>query len=64
MLARSLLISSLFNVSSFRPLCAAISENLAFRWFCFLAIDDEVFNHSTISYFIGRIGNEGFRQIF
>ena len=61
---RALLISSLYNVSSFRRLCAAISENLAFRWFCFLTIDDEVFNHSTISYFIERVGNEGFGQIF
>ena len=54
-LVRALLISSLYNVSSFRRLCAAISENLAFRWFCFLTIDDEVFNHSTISYFIERM---------
>ena len=28
---RALLISSLYNVSSFRLLCAAISQNLAFR---------------------------------
>ena len=63
-LVRALLISSLYNVSSFRRLCAAISENLAFRWFCFMTIDDEVFNHSTISYFIERVGNEGFGQIF
>ena len=63
-LLRALLISSPYNVSSFRRLCAAISENLAFRWFCFLTIDDEVFHHSTISYFIERVGNEGFGQIF
>ena len=63
-LVRVLLISSLYNVSSFRRLCAAISENLAFRWFCFLTIDDEVFHHSTISYFIERIGDEGFGEIF
>ena len=63
-LVRALLISSLYNVSSFRRLCAAISENLAFRWFCFLSIDDDVFHHSTISYFIERVGNEGFGQIF
>ncbi len=63
-LVRALLISSLYNVSSFRRLCAAISENLAFRWFCFLSIDDNVFDHSTISYFIERVGNEGFGEIF
>ena len=63
-LVRALLISSLYNVSSFRRLCAAISENLAFRWFCFLSIDDKVFDHSTISHFIERVGNEGFGEIF
>ena len=63
-LVRALLISSLYNVSSFRRLCAAISENLAFRWFCFLSIDDSVFDHSTISHFIERIGSEGFGEIF
>ena len=49
---------------SFRRLCAAISEDLAFRSFCFLTICDEVFNHSTIRYFIERVDNEGSRQIF
>ena len=63
-LVRALLISSLYNVTSFRRLCSAISENLAFRWFCFLNIDDKVFDHSTISYFIERVGNEGFGEIF
>ena len=41
-----------------------MSENLAFRWFCFLNIDDKVFDHSTISYFIECIGDEGFGEIF
>ena len=63
-LVRALLISYLYNVSSFRRLCAAISEILAFRWFCFLTIEDKVFDHSTISYFIERVGNEGFGEIF
>ena len=63
-LLRDLLISSLYNITSFRRLCSAISENIAFRWFCFLTIDDKVFDHSTISYFIERIGNEGFGEIF
>ena len=63
-LVRALLISSLQNVSSFRRLCSAISENLAFHWFCFLSIDDRVFDHSTISHFIERVGNEGFGEMF
>ena len=63
-LVRALLISSLYNVSSFRRLCAAISENLAFRWFCFLTIDDEcsIIPQSATS--SKRVGNEGFGEIF
>ena len=51
-MVRALLICSLYNIASFRGPCSAISENIAFRWFCFLTIDDPVFDHSTISYFI------------
>ena len=43
---------------------SAIAENIAYRWFCFLTIDDPAFDHSIISYFIERIGREGFRDIF
>ena len=63
-MVRALLICSLYNIASFRRLCSAISENLAYRWFCFLTIDDPVFDHSSISHFINRIGREGFGQIF
>ena len=47
-MVRALLICSLYNIASFRRLCSAISENLAYRRFCFLTIDDPVFDHSTI----------------
>lgn len=36
-LIRALLISALYNITSFRRLCLANSENIAFRWFCFLS---------------------------
>ena len=58
---RALLICSLYNSSSFRRLCSAISEDLAYRWFCFLTVDDPVFDHSSISPFIGH---DGFAAIF
>ena len=63
-MVRALLICSLYNIASFRRLCSAISENLAYRWFCFLTIDDPVFDHSSISHFIDRIGRDGFAVIF
>ena len=63
-MVRALLICFLYNISSFRRLSAAIAENIAYRWFCFLTIDDPVFDHSTISYFIERVGREGFSALF
>ena len=63
-MVRARLICSLYNISSFRRLSYAIAENIARRWFCFLTIDDPVFDHSTISYFIERIGRDGFAGIF
>ena len=61
---RALLICSLYNISSFRILSFDIGENTAYRWFCFVTIDDPVFDHSTISCFIERIGRDGFSAIF
>ena len=63
-MVRALLICSLYNIASFRRLCSAISENIAYRWFCFLTIDDPVFDQSSVSYFIDRIGRDGFAAIF
>ena len=63
-MVRALLICSLYNIASFRRLCSAISENIAYRWFCFLTIDDPVFDHSSISHFIDRIGRDGFGAVF
>ena len=63
-MVRALLICSLYNIASFRRLCSAISENIAYRWFCFLTIDDPVFDHSSISHFIDRVGRDGFAAIF
>ena len=60
-MVRALLICSLYNIASFRRWCSAISENIAYGWFCFLTIDDPVFDHSSISHFIGR---DGFAAIF
>ena len=61
---RALLICLIYNIASFRRLCSAISENICYRWFCFLTIDDPVFDHSTITHFINRVGWEGFSEVF
>jgi len=62
-LLRALLIGCIHNISSFRQLCLRIQENLTYRWFSHLTLEDEVFDHSTISYFISRIGEDTFRAI-
>jgi transposase len=62
-LLRALLIGCIHNMASFRQLCLRIQENLAYRWFLFMTLEEEVFDHSTISYFISRIGEDTFRSI-
>ena len=52
----ALLVCSLYNISYSRVLCSAISENTASRWFCFLTIDDPVFDHFSSTHFIDRTG--------
>ena len=63
-MVRALRIRSRYNIASLRRLCSAISENIAYRWFCFLTIDDPVFDHSSISHFIDRVGRGGFAAVF
>jgi len=62
-LARALVIGYAYAIPSFRRLCAAIEENLAFRWFLFLGLEDEVFDPSTITVFLRRVGPHGCRSL-
>ena len=45
-------------------MCSAISENFCRRWFCFLTIDDPLFDHSIITHFVNPIGRAGFSEVF
>ena len=60
---RALLLAAFYQVPSYRQLCARISENLAWRYFCHLTLDDPVFDHSTLSVFVERIGAEGVQSL-
>jgi transposase len=62
-LIRALLLSAVYNITSYRQLCERIAENLAWRWFCHLALEDAVFDHSTITVFIERIGAPAFQEL-
>lgn len=62
-MVRALPISSLYDITFYRRPVHAISENIAFRWFCLMGTDEKVFAHSTIPVFIERIGRDGFAGV-
>ena len=43
-MVRTFLICSIYNIAAFRRLGSALSGNIAYRWSCFLTIDDPVFD--------------------
>jgi transposase len=61
---RALLLAAIYEVPGRRALCARIAENLAWRWFCLLTLDDPVFDHSTLSVFLDRVGADGVQRVF
>jgi transposase len=60
---RALLLGGLYHVGSDRQLCERIAENLAWRWFCHLTLDDAVFDHSTLTVFLERVGSQTLTQV-
>jgi transposase len=48
-LLRAMLVQVLFSVRSERQLMEQVRYNLLYRWFIGLAIDDEVWDHSSFS---------------
>ncbi|MBI2604962.1 MAG: transposase, partial [Deltaproteobacteria bacterium] len=38
--------------------------NLAYRWFCHLALEDEVPDHSSLTRIRDRLGEETFKTLF
>jgi transposase len=49
LLIRMLLIGYCYGIRTERRLCEEIEDRLAFRWFCRLALDEPVPDHSTLS---------------
>lgn len=41
------LVAYLFGIAKDRKLCEQVRDNLAFRWFCRLGLDDEIPDHSS-----------------
>lgn len=62
-LVRALLLSRIYGIPSFRKLCEEIGLNLAYRYFCHLPLHQPVFDHSTITRFLDRVGREAFETL-
>lgn len=61
---RIYLIIFLYGIDSDRQACEEIQYNLAYRWFCRLALEDTVPDHSSLSKIRDRLGEETFKKIF
>jgi len=61
---RIYLIIFLYGIESDRQACDEIQYNLAYRWFCRLALEDSVPDHSSLSKIRDRLGEDTFKKIF
>lgn len=61
---RIYLIIFLYGIESDRQACEEIQYNLAYRWFCRLALEDRVPDHSSLTKIRNRLGEETFKNIF
>ena len=61
---RICLITYLYDIPSDRQVCEELEYNLAYRWFCRLALEDEVPDHSSLTKIRDRLGEETFKKIF
>ncbi len=50
-------------MESDRQACDEIQFNLAYRWFCKLALEDQVPDHSSLTIIRDRLGEETFKKI-
>jgi transposase len=61
---RMVLLGHLYNIESDRQLVEEVGYNLAYRWFCRLALKDKVPDHSSMTKIRDRLGVEVFAKIF
>jgi transposase len=58
LMVRMLIIGYVFAIRSERQLCSEVQVNLAYRWFCWLGIEDGIPDHSAFS----RVRHDRFRD--
>ena len=61
---RMQLLAYFHGITSERQLCQDIHDNLAYRWFCRLAIQDDVPVHSSLTRIRDRMGEEIVEAVF
>ena len=61
---RMQLLAYFFGMMSERQLCKDIHDNLAYRWFCRLAIQDDVPDHSSLTRIRDRLGKDIVEAVF
>jgi transposase len=61
---RIVLLGYLRGITKDRRLCEEIRDNLAYRWFCRLPLDEDVPDHSSFSRIRDRYGEEIFERVF
>lgn len=61
---RIVLVGFLYGIASERRLCEEVRDNLAYRWFCRLSLDDPVPDHSSFTRIRDRFGEAVFAAAF
>ena len=61
---RMMLVAYFYGIDSETQLCDDVYHNLAYRWFCRLALDDGIPDHSSLSRIRDRYGEEVFEKVF
>ena len=61
---RMQLVAYIYGITSDRRLCEEVRDNLAYRWFCRLSLDDDVPDHSSLSRIRDRLGEAIFEEVF
>ena len=63
MLFKILFLSFLYDISA-REMEEQINDRMSFKWFLHLAVNDSAPDHSTLTYFVERVGVDMFETIF
>ncbi len=61
---RLVLVSYFYGIDSDHQICEEVQYNLAYRWFCRLALEDAVPDHSSMTRIRDRLGEETFKKVF